>query len=107
MVRPAEDGKLPNTARLDSTPPGPFRVKRNIRFIKADPNGQDMDPPNITQAIKGENDCRPKVQGSNPTDGQMTRSRISKIVAKRLKAKDIIEPSEGIEDTIANDLKGV
>ena len=26
---------------------------------------------------------------------------------KRLKAKDIIEPNEGIEDTIANDLKGV
>ena len=24
LVRPAEDGKLPNTARLDSTPPGPF-----------------------------------------------------------------------------------
>ena len=54
---------------------GSKMFKRNIRFIKAAPNGQDMDPPNITQAIKGENDCRPKVQGSNPTDGPMTRSR--------------------------------
>ena len=48
----------------------------NIRFIKAAPKAQDMDPQNITQAIKGENDCRPKVQGSNPTDGPMTRSRM-------------------------------
>ena len=55
---------------------GSKMFKRNIRFIKAAPNAQDMDPPNITQAIKGENDCRPKVQGSNPTDGQMTRSRM-------------------------------
>ena len=31
LVRPAEDGKLPNTARLDSTPPGPFRVKISSR----------------------------------------------------------------------------
>ena len=85
-----------------------FVFKRNIRFIKAAPNGATkywskqakvvtklsartyllksgskmfkrnirMDPPNITQAIKGENDCRPKVQGSNPTDGSMTRSRM-------------------------------
>ena len=37
-----------------------------------------MDPQNITQAIKGENDCRPKVQGLNPTDGPMTRSRMKK-----------------------------
>ena len=57
---------------------GSKMFKRNIRFIKAAPNGQDMDPPNITQAIKGENDCRPKVQGSNPTDGPMTRSRMKK-----------------------------
>ena len=55
---------------------GSKMFKRNIRFIKAAPKAQDMDPPNITQAIKGENDCRPKVQGSNPTDGQMTRSRM-------------------------------
>ena len=57
---------------------GSKMFKRNIRFIKAAPNAQDMDPPNITQAIKGENDCRPKVQGSNPTDGPMTRSRMKK-----------------------------
>ena len=49
---------------------------RYSRFIKAAPNAQDMDPPNSTQAIKGENDCRPKVQGSSPTDGPMTRSRM-------------------------------
>ena len=55
---------------------GSKMFKRNIRFIKAAPNAQDMDPPNITQAIKGENDCRPKVQGSSPADGQMTRSRM-------------------------------
>ena len=54
---------------------GSKMFKRNIRFIKAAPKAQDMDPQNITQAIKGENDCRPKVQGSNPTDGPMTRSR--------------------------------
>ena len=55
---------------------GSKMFKRNIRFIKAAPNAQDMDPPNITQAIKGENDCRPKVQGSNPTDDPMTRIRM-------------------------------
>ena len=48
---------------------------RNIRFIKPAPNAQDTDPTNITQAVKGENECRSKVQGSNPTDGPMTRSR--------------------------------
>ena len=32
---------------------------RYSRFIKAAPNAQDMDPPNSTQAIKGENDYRP------------------------------------------------
>ena len=32
---------------------------RYSRFIKAAPNAQDMDPPNITQAIKEENDYRP------------------------------------------------
>ena len=32
---------------------------RNIRLIKPAPNAQDMDPPNSTQAIKGENDYRP------------------------------------------------
>ena len=42
---------------------GSKMFKRNIRFIKAAPNGQDMDPPNITQAIKEENDCRPKSSG--------------------------------------------
>ena len=50
--------------------------KEKRPFIKAAPDAQDMDPPNSTQAIKGENDCRPKVQGSNPTDGPMTRSRM-------------------------------
>ena len=60
-----------------------------------------MDPPNITQAIKEENDCRPY------WIAQWQEVGWRKIVAKRLKAKDIIEPNEGIEDTIANDLKGV
>jgi hypothetical protein len=55
---------------------GSKMFKRNIRFIKAAPKAQDMDPQNITQAIKGENDCRPKVQGSSPTDGPMTRSQM-------------------------------
>ena len=32
---------------------------RYSRFIKAAPNAQDMDPPNSTQEIKGENDYRP------------------------------------------------
>ena len=64
----------PNGAYLLKS--GSKMFKRNIRFIKAAPKAQDMDPPNITQAIKGENDCRPKVQGSNPTDGPMTRSRM-------------------------------
>ena len=66
----------PNGAYLLKS--GSKMFKRNIRFIRAAPNGQDMDPQNITQAIKGENDCRPKVQGSNPTDGPMTRSRMKK-----------------------------
>ena len=66
--------QCPNGAYLLKS--GSKMFKRNIRFIKAAPNGQDMDPPNITQAIKGENDCRPKVQGSSPTDGPMTRSRM-------------------------------
>ena len=55
---------------------GSKMFKRNIRFIKAAPKAQDMDPPNITQAIEEENDCRPEVQGSNPTDDPMTRSRM-------------------------------
>ena len=58
----------PNGAYLLKS--GSKMFKRNIRFIKAAPNGQDVDPSNITQAIKGENDCRPKVQGSNPTEVQ-------------------------------------
>ena len=35
LVRQAEDDKLPNTARLDSTPPppGPFRVNLEFRLI--------------------------------------------------------------------------
>ena len=57
---------------------GSKMFKRNIRFIKAAPNAQDMDPPNITQVVKEENECRPKVQGSNPTDGPMTKSRRKK-----------------------------
>ena len=66
----------PNGAYLLKS--GSKMFKRNIRFIKAAPNAQDTDPPNITQAVKGENECRPKVQGSNPTDGPMTRSRSKK-----------------------------
>ena len=46
--------------------PGSRMFKRNIHFIKAAPNAQDTDPTNITQAVKGENECRSKVQGSNP-----------------------------------------
>ena len=48
---------------------------RNIRFIKPDPNAQDTDRTNIAQTVKEENKGRSKVQGSNPTDGPMTRSR--------------------------------
>ena len=49
----------------------------------------------------------PKFRVQIPLTVQWQEVGWSKIVAKRLKAKDIIDPNEGIEDTIANDLKGV
>ena len=51
---------------------------RNIRFIKPDPNAQATEDRNIAQTVKEENEGRSKVQGSNPTDGPMTRSRMKK-----------------------------
>ena len=87
---------------------------RYSRFIKPDPNAEDPEHTSIAQEVQDENEGRSKVPGSNPTDDyrpywivQWQEVGWSEIVAKWLKAKDIVEPHEGIEDTIANDLKGV
>ena len=48
---------------------------RNIRFIKPDPNAEDMEHTDIAQEVNEENEGRSKVRGSNPTNGPMTRSR--------------------------------
>ena len=48
---------------------------RNIRFIKHDPNAEDMERTDIAQEANEENEGHPKVHGSNPTNGPMTRSR--------------------------------
>ena len=48
---------------------------RNIRFIKRDPNAEDMERTDIAQEANEENEGHSEVQGSSPTNGPMTRSR--------------------------------